>query len=506
MRKIREILRLKWECHCSNHLIARSVGISSSTVSECLRRAQVAKLVWPLPEECDDLALEAQLYPPVLPIQAADKGEIDWQHIHQELKRKGVTLMLLWQEHQQAYPRGLRYSRFCECYRNWRGELDVWMRQTHKAGEKAFVDYSGMKLAMRNSLTGETVEVEIFVMALGASSYTFAEATLTQQLCDWIGSHVRAFEFFGGVAEILVPDNLLSGVTKAHRYEPEINLSYQEMASHYGVAIIPARVMTPQDKSKVENAVQQVERQILAKLRDCIFFSLLEINEAIRPLLDELNQRSFQKMTGSRKIQFDEFEKSALKPLAATRYVYAEWKKVRAGADYHIELHHHFYSVPYTYAKKELDARYTQNTVEIFYKNKRIASHLSSFKKYQHTTITEHMPKRHQAYAEWTPERLVIWAKKIGPATAQLMELVMASRAHPQQGFRSCLGILRLAKTYTDARLESSCLRAISIGAHSYKSIDSILKHGLDQTPVESTPETSIPDTHEYIRGENYFT
>lgn len=506
MRKIKEILRLKWECHCSNHLIACSVGVSSSTVSECLRRARMANLTWPLPTEYDDAQLEQLLYPPASKITPADQGEIDWIHIHKELKRKAVTLMLLWQEYKQKYPRGIGYSRFCECYRAWSGQLDLWMRQSHKVGEKAFVDYAGMKIPIViNRTTGELREAEIFVMALGASNYTFAEATFSQQLSDWIGSHVRAFEFYGGIPEIIVPDNLKSGVHKAHRYEPDLNPTYQDMASHYGVAIIPTRVIAPQDKAKVENAVQQVERQILAKLRDRTFFSLHELNQAIRHLLNELNQRPFQKLPGSRQSQFEELEKPALKPLPVERYEYAEWKKVRAGADYHIELNQHYYSVPYAYAKKELDVRYTQNTVEVFYKNKRIASHLYSSQKHKHTTHKQHMPKHHQAYAEWTPERMINWAEKIGVSTAKLIEQVMASRAHPQQGFRSCLGILRLAKSYGNERLESSCLRALVIGAHSYKSIESILKNGLDQAPAREESDTTVPTAHEYVRGQNYF-
>lgn len=506
MRKIKEILRLKWECRCSHHLIACSVGVSSSTVSECLRRARTANLSWPLPENCDDAQLEQLLYPPVSKNIPVEQGEIDWLYIHQELKRKAVTLMLLWQEYKQTYPRGIGYSRFCERYRTWCGQLDLWMRQSHKAGEKAFVDYAGMKIpVVINHATGELREAEIFVMVLGASNYIFAEATFSQQLADWIGSHVRAFEFFGGVPEMIVPDNLKSGVQKAHRYEPETNPTYQDMASHYGMAIIPTRVAAPKDKAKVENAVQQVERQILAKLRDRVFFNLQELNQAIRQLLNELNQKPFQKLPGSRQSQFDGLEKAALKPLPLRRYAYAEWKKVRAGADYHVELNHHYYSVPYSYAKKELDLRYTENSVEVFYKSKKIASHLYSTQHYQHTTLKEHMPKHHQAYAEWTPERMVRWAHKVGVATAKLIEQVMASRAHPQQGFRSCLGILRLAKSYGKERLESSCLRALTIGAYSYKSIESILKNGLDQAPLDQKPDTTVPTTHEYVRGQNYF-
>lgn len=507
MRKIREILRLKWECQCSNHLISRSVGASSSTVSECLRRAREANLNWPLADEMDDEKLTALLYPPQRKISTEDRGEIDWSRIHQELKRKHMTLMLLWQEYKEKYPKGIGYSQFCHSYQEWSGHLDVWMRQTHKFGEKCFVDYSGTRMPIvLNVKTGEVRFAEIFVATLGASNYTFAEATWTQQLPDWIQSHVNAFEFFGGAPEIIVPDNLKSAVSKAHRYEPDLNPTYQDMACHYGIAILPTRICSPQDKAKVENAVLQVERQILAKLRHRTFFNLHELNKAIRRLLNELNQRPFQKLPGSRYSQFYQFEKMTLRALPQRRYCFAEWKIVRAGADYHVELNDHYYSVPYTFIKKELQMRYTKHSVEIFYKSKRIASHIRNDRKNQHTTLKEHMPKKHQLYAEWTPERMIEWARKIGISTAKLLEQIMMSRAHPQQGFRSCLGILRLAKSYGEERLESACVRALEINALSYKSIESILKNNLDKKPVEKqTQLTLVPTQHEYVRGQDYF-
>jgi transposase len=507
MRKIREILRLKWECQCSNHLIACSVGVSSSTVSECIRRATAAHLSWPLPEGITEEELSAALYPPAKKINAEERGIIDWAKIHEELKRKHVTQMLLWQEYKAEYPQGISYSRFCDCYRVWTKELEVWMRQTHKLGEKCFVDYAGMKMPIViNETTGEIREAEIFVGVLGASNYIYTEATWTQRLPDWIGSHVKMFEFYGGVPELIIPDNLKSGVSKAHYYEPDLNPTYQDMAQHYNVVILPTRVRSPKDKAKVENAVQQVERQILAKLRDRTFFSLSGLNIAIIDLLTELNCRPFQKLSGSRFTQFVGVEQPTLKPLPLTCYIFSEWKKARAGADYHIELEEHYYSVPYTYIKKELDARYTKRTIEIFYKGKCIASHARSYEKHRHTTCKEHMPKHHQLYAEWTPERMIRWASKTGMATAILVERIMASRAHPQQGFRSCLGILSLSKRYGHERLESACQRAIDIGASTYKSIESILKNGLDKKSLPQKNNTlSLPANHEYVRGREYF-
>lgn len=507
MRKIREILRLRFDCKCSYQEIANSINISCSTVSECIRRAKAVNLSWPLLPELTDEQLEMQLYPPVQKIPQPQRGSIDWAHIHQELKRKHVTLMLLWREYQANYPQGLKYSQFCNIYRDWRKTLDVWMRQPHKAGEKLFVDYAGQTMpVVIDNQTGEIGEAQIFVATLGASSYTYAEATWTQALPDWIQSHVNAFEFFGGCPEIVVPDNLKSGVQKSHLYEPDINPTYQDMATYHGVAIIPARVKTPKDKAKVENGVQQVERQI-AKLRHRTFPSLSELNKALRLLLDELNQRSFQKLPGSRLSQFQELEKAALKPLPTTRYEYAEWKKVKAGFNYHIEIDKHFYSVPFTLIKKELYARYNTRIVEVFYQNQRVASHIRSYAAYGYTTDSLHMPKAHQQHAEWTPERITTWAKKIGRSTTQLIETIMASRPHPQQGFRACLGILRLAKSYGENRLELACKRALHIGAHSYKSVESILKNKLEQQPLPATSqEAAVTESHEYVRGQEYFS
>lgn len=510
MRKIREILRLKWDLKCSNKLISCSVNVSSSTVSQCLQRAKKANLIWPLPDELDDEKLTKLLYSPCTDTPKDEYQKIDWQHIHQELKRKHVTLMLLWEEYKTQHANGLSYSRFCQLYRDWSKQLDVWMRQTHKCGEKCFVDYAGMTMPIViDRKTGEVRECQIFVGCLGASNFTYCEATWTQNLSDWIISHVRMFEFFGGVPEIIVPDNLKSGVLKPHRYEPDANPTYQDMASHYGIAIIPTRVATPKDKPKVENAVQQVERRILAKLRDRIFFSLHELNDAIRILLRELNQKPFQKLEGSRESQFLTIEKQTLKALPKNRYVFAAWKKVRAGADYHVTIDDHHYSVPYIYAKKELEARFTHSTVEIFCKNKRIASHIRSQHKHKHTTQSEHMPKSHRQYADWTPERIIRWANKTGLFTAKLVELIMASREHSEQGFRSCLGILRFEKSYGGERVESACKRAVQIGAHSYKSVESILKNKLDQQILPEknivTNTATIPDEHEYIRGKEYF-
>lgn len=504
VRKIKEILRLHHEFHFSERQIAKSCQVSRRTIGRYVQRAKQAGLSWPLPAELDDVQLEALLYPHETKSQ---QGLPDWPHIHQELKKKGVTLFLLWEEYQASRPEGISYSRFCQCYRAFKNQLDVVMRQTHKAGEKLFVDYAGMTLPWIDKKTGEVYQAQIFVAVLGASNYTYVEATRTQTLPDWIGAHQRAFQFYGGVPEMIVPDNLKSGVSKAHLYDPDINPTYQEMACHYGVAIIPARVRKPKDKAKVEVGVQGIERRILAKLRDHTFFSIAEMNAAITPLLADYNQRRFQQMPGSRHSEFLQVEQPALKALPSCPYQYAEWKKVRLGIDYHMAFEQHYYSAPYQYKNCELSVRITGTLIECFYKNKSIALHQRAYQK-GHTTVKEHMPKHHQAYAEWTPERLVQWAKKIGHQTAHLIDVMMQSRAHPQQAFRACLGVLRLGKHYGEARLEKAAERALAIGALSYQSIESILKRGLDQQPLPApthpikTPEKKF---HENVRGAHYF-
>lgn len=414
-------------------------------------------------------------------------------------------MFLLWQEYREHHPQGYQYSWFCERYRHWLGKQDLVMRQDHRAGEKLFVDYAGQTVGVINPYTGEIREAQIFVGVLGASNYTYAEATWTQGLPDWIGSHQRTFSFLGGVPEIVVPDNLRAGVSKAHRYEPDINPTYQEFAAHYGVAVIPARVRRPKDKSKAEGGVLLVERWILAVLRNREFFSLAELNQAIRGLLEQLNTRPFKKLPGCRHDLFTSLDQPALRSLPVTPYTYAEWKKVRVHIDYHVEVKGHYYSVPYQLVKQPCDARITEHTIECFYKGKRVASHARSDQKARHTTVREHMPKSHQQYGDWSPERLIQWAEKTGPSTARIITTVLSSRRHPQQGYRSCLGILRLGKSYGEDRLEAACGRALLLGTQRYKSIESILKHGLESKPLSEQQELNLPEDHGNIRGSSYY-
>lgn len=507
MRKIREVLRLKHDHELKARAIAVSCSIGRSTVCEYLQRAATAGLSWPLPEYLDDEALELLLFPPVAYVPACERPLPDWGYIHKELRRKSVTRFLLWQEYKSANPTGLQYTQFCDRYLKWRGRQDPVMRQVHKAGEKLFVDYAGQTVPVTDRLTGEVVFAEVFVAVLGASSHTYCEATWSQGLPDWIASHIRAFEFIGGVPEVLVPDNLKAGVTSPHLYEPDLNPTYQDMAVHYGVAVVPARVRRPQDKAKVESGVQVAERWILARLRNRTFFSLAELNQAIAELLVELNNRPFQKLEGCRRSMFEAVDKDALKPLPLHRYQYAEWKKVRVHIDYHVQVDKHYYSVPYQLVKEELDVRMTAETVEMFRKNKRVASHVRSRKKGGFTTLSEHMPPSHQHYAKWTPERLVRWADETGGKTAGVITAILAGRPVPQQGFRACLGIMSLGKSFGKERLEAACARALALGTTSYKSIQSILKTGLDSQPlpVKTDKQLELPIDHDNIRGPDYY-
>ncbi|MBD8790992.1 IS21 family transposase [Pseudomonas syringae] len=503
MRKIREVLRLKFDAGLSVRKIATSLRISSGSAGNYLNRFNACGLTWPT--ALSDAELERCLFPPAATAPSEQRPIPDWAHIHAELRRSGVTLALLWQEYRLSHPQGFQYSWFCDHYRLWAAKVDAVMRQEHRAGEKLFVDYAGQTVPVIDRQTGEIRQTQIFVAVLGASSYTFAEATWSQKLPDWLGSHARCFAFIGGTPQILVPDNLRSGVSKAHRYEPDINPSYRDLAEHYGVAVVPARSRKPKDKAKVEVGVQIVERWILAVLRNRRFFSLTELNTAISVLLEHLNQKPFKKLPGSRRSAFESIDQPVLQALPEHPYVYAEWKKVRVHLDYHVEVDGHYYSVPYQLLKQQLDARLTAQIVECFHGNQRVASHRRSYLKGRHTTQTEHMPKGHREHAEWTPQRLIRWAEQTGPNTAGVIAHILERRIHPQHGFRPCLDILRLGKQHGEARLEAACQRALALGACSYKSLESILRQGLEKLPLAQQNLPLLPDEHSNLRGPGYY-
>jgi transposase len=503
MRKIRDVLRLS-AAGLSKRQIAASLGIGPTAAGACLHRAQRAGIGWPLPDDLDDDALERRLYPPVATPAADWRTLPDWPTVHRELRRKGVTLQLVWEEYRAVHPDGYGRSWFCELYRAWEGRLSPTMRQVHVAGEKLFVDYAGTTIDIFDAATGAVHACQLFVAALGASSMTYAEATFTQTLPDWIGSHTRAFAFFGGVPGMVVSDNLKSGITKACFYEPAVNRAYAEMATHYDTAIVPARPMKPRDKAKVEVAVQVATRWIIAKLRNARFFSLAELNEGIRDCMTALNDRVSRHLGSSRRALFEAVEQSALKSLPAETYVYAEWKECKAGLDYHVEVEKHYYSVPHALLRETLWARITARAIELFHRGTRVAVHVRSSSNRKHTTVREHMPASHQRYADWTPERIQRQATEIGPKTAALVELILREKTHPEQGFRATIGIIRHARSFGPERLEAACDRALEIGARSYTSVTSILKNNLDRRrPAPATDGPAI--VHSNIRGPRYF-
>jgi transposase len=507
MRKIKEVLRLRFGLGLHQDQIARSCAISQATVHRYLEKAAAAKLVWPLPDDLDEQRLDELLFP-ARPsrIESQLKPGVDFAQLHTQLQaHKHLTLQLLWEEYREASSDGYGYSRFCELYRRWSRTRDVVLRHDHKPGEKMFVDWAGDTVPIYDRDTGEASPASIFVAVLGASTYTFARAALGQDLANWIDCHVHAFEFFGGTTTLLIPDNPRTGVTRACRYEPDLNRTYHEMAQHYRIAVMPARPRKPRDKAKVENAVGIVERWILAALRHRRFFAVSDLNDAIEELLDRLNNRRFRKRDGTRTSLFQQIDRPALQPLPVERYGMAEWKTVRANIDYHVEIDRHYYSVPYQLAGQQLEARYTATTIELFLNGKRVTSHVRSSAAYRHTTIHEHMPKSHQAHLEWTPSRLIHWGETIGTATAEVIRTILASRPHPEMGYRACLGILRLAKTYSNERLEAASQRALQLQACSYSSLRSILKRSLDrQTTLETEPGKPGP-RHENVRGPHYY-
>jgi transposase len=508
MRKLKEVLRLH-SAGLKQQQIARSCSIAQSTVHQYLKAAAAAGVSWPLPGDWGDRQLEEVVGGKRYPTEAWRKSAVpDFGAIRQQLQsHRNLTLQLVWEEYREDTPAGYSYSRFCDLYREWVRKLDVVLRHEHRAGEKMFVDYAGDKIPIYERRNG-TVDFEaaLFVAVLGASSYTFAEATRSQELVCWIDSHVRALEFFGGVPEIAVPDNTKTGVKHPCRYEPDLNPTYREMAEHYGLAVVPARPYKPRDKAKVEVGVQVAQRWIVASLRHHKFFDLAELNQAIAVLLDKLNQRPFRKRRdASRAALFTQLDRPALRPLPAQPYVMAYWKTVRPNIDYHVEIERHYYSVPYQLVGQEMEARYTSATVEIFHRGARVASHARSFVSHVATTIHEHRPKSHQAHLEWTPSRLIHWAQGVGSATAAVVRTILESKPHPEMGYRACLGILSLAKTYTPTRLEAASQRALLLSACSYQSLKSILKRSLDQqTVLELDTDKSGPH-HGNVRGARYY-
>jgi len=508
MRKIKEVLRLRYVCGLSEREIARSCNVTRSTVGNYLRRATIAGLDWAGAANLSETDIQARLFPVMGPPSAAARPPPDCEYIYNQLrsyKNVNLTLIQLWLEYKEKHSDGYQYTQFCEYYRRWRGKLDFCMRQEHRAGEKLFIDYSD-GLSIVDLATGELLSTQLFVAVWVASNRTYAEATLNQTLPNWIGSHVRAFEYFGCVPRMLVPDNLKSGVSKACYYEPEMNPTYAEMAEHYGCAVLPARPLKPRDKAKVENGVLVAQRWILAVLRERTFYSLSELNAAIRECLERINARTMRRIGKSRNELFETLDRPNALPLPLKAYEYAEWRKARVNIDYHIEVDNHLYSVPFQLLRERLDVRLTATTVEVLHRGERVAAHARSFVRGQPSTLKEHMPPSHRAYAEWSPSRFIQWAGKTGAATAQLVEKILLSRTYPEQSYRSCMGIMRLTRHYEPSRVEAAARRALEYNTCTYKSVCSILASGLDSRsePKLEQRHASLP-LHDNIRGPEFY-
>ena len=504
MRKLRDVLRFKYESHLPHRDIARACGIGLGTVTAYLQRAGAAGLTWPLPDDLDDTGLEAQLFRQPAGPPAQERGLPDWPRLHLELKKPGVTLMLLWEEYRAQHVHGYAYSQFCERYRQWARRLRPSMRQVHRAGEKLFVDFSGTRPQLVDPDTGEVLAVELFVGVLGASGLIYAEATRGQDLASWVAAHVRMLEYFHGCPAVWVPDNLKSGVTRAHRYEPEINRTYLELAQHYGAVVIPTRVARPKDKPKAEVSVQIAQRWVLAALRHQTFFTLAALNAAIRERIDAVNDRPMKVVGLSRRQLFEQTERAALKPLPSTRYELAEWKACRVNIDYHVEIDRNFYSVPYQLVHERVDGRFTASTVEIFFKGRRVATHARRTGRGRYATELAHMPRAHRAHAEWTPSRLIAWAEQSGPATGRFVTTLLQERPHPEQGYRACLGLMRLGRVHGAARLEAACARAAALRSYRFRTVEHILNHQQDRLPLDEPPARPAI-AHENVRGAAYY-
>ena len=499
MRKIKDVLRLKLDAKLSHEQIAAALGISKGVVTKYVGLAAAAGLDWPAVQGYDEITLERRLL--VAPQKPRGHIQPDFGRLHQELRRKGMTLMLLWEEYRADYAdnQTYSYSQFCDNYRRFARQLKRSMRQIHRAGEKLFIDFAGPTMALTDGS-----RAHIFVAAMGASSYTFACATPRETMADWLESTARALSFYGGVPQLIVPDNPRALISDANRYEPRSNDTVLDFARHYGTSILPARPYHPQDKARAESAVQIVERWIMARLRHQRFTSVHEVNAAITPLLTRLNEKPFQKLPGSRASTFAALDAPALLPLPLQRYEMAHFKTVKAHIDYHVEVERHRYSVPHALVGQLLEARVTNSVVEIVHRGQRVASHARSSRRGGFTTIAAHMPAAHRAHLEWTPQRLIHWGQSIGPATAEAVTRLMAENKHPEHGYRACLGLLSLAKRYGKPRLEAGCTLALQIGACQYRHVRDILANNRDQSAPTTAGDWISPD-HAHVRGSGYY-
>lgn len=504
MKDTKEILRLGLQGKLSQRKISASVGVGKTTVQETLSRATEMGLTWEKASSLRSRQIVDLLFP--ASPEATSQASPDFAWVRKELHRKGVTLQLVWLEYRESEPDGLSYSQFCHRFRLWERRTRLSMRQVHQAGEKAFVDFAGLTIPWIDMETGEIHEAQLFIAVMGASSYTFATCVDSQKIPDWIQCHIRMLEFFGGVPELLVPDNLKSAVDKPCRYDPKLNSTYRELSEHYGCAVLPARVRKPKDKSKAEVGVQIAERWICARLRKMTFTSIHEINEAIRPLLERINQKVMKSYRASRHELFQSIDRPAMKALTPVRFEVCEWSKARVNIDYHIEVLGHYYSVPFQLIGRTVDVKITRQMICVVHEDLRVAAHARSFVLGKHTTIAEHMPPKHREHMKWTPERILSWAGKSGPATRSVCEAILNARPHPEQGFRAVLGIIRLAEKYSDARLEGACKYALNRLPLNYRTIKTILQNRKDLEPTTQCERRPTPRlVHENIRGQAYY-
>ena len=501
MRKLKEAARLLLEFKLGVRPIARACNVSTSTAHAYVDRLKELDVPYAEIAAMGDDELEELLFPKEE--KAPAKPLPDFDYLSKEMTKPGVTLQILYEEYRRDKPGGYERSRFYDLYRDWIKKADPVMRFNHKAGEKMFVDFSGDKAHYQDPATGKTIDAELYVAVLGASSYLFARAVADQTVENFVDCTIRAFEFYGGCTEYLVVDNLKSGVTHASYYEPDINRTFAAMAEHYHVAVLPARVKKARDKAKVESGVLQAQRRILACLRNRTFFNLAELNAAIAEETKKLNERP---MTGIKKSRHDlyvEIDKPALRPLPKDRYTITAWKKATVHIDYHVDVEKTYYSAPYTLIGQKVDISYTHSIVEIYHRGKRVASHMRINKPGAFVTDRLHMPHDHRRFLEWTPERIKSWGEKIGPNTRMLMEAIMEHREHPEHGYRSCLGLIRLSKLYPPERVEQACLRALDLKAYNYKSVKSLLERGMEKLNPEA--KQKIIPLHSNVRGKNYY-
>ena len=500
LRMIKDVIRLKWAARLTHEEIAATLKVSKGVVAKYVALASAAGLDWLTVEHWGERELTARLLP-----RSAEATPVvvpDWGRIHRELDRKGMTLMLLWQEYvaEHSEARTWRYTQFCEHYKAFAGRLKRSMRQHRRAGEKLFIDYAGPTVALSS---GERAQV--FVAAMGASSYTFACATPAQKLADWIGAMVRALEFYGGVPQLIVPDNARALIADADRYEPRANQTVLDFARHYGSSVLPARPAAPRDKAAAESAVQVVTRWILMRLRQQRFDTVGEVDAAIAALLPLLNERAFQKLSGSRASTFAELDAPVLMPLPPSRYEIARFKTVKLHIDYHVEIDGHRYSAPHALVGQDLEARLTACGVELLLRGSRVASHARSSRRGGFTTVEAHMPAAHRAHRDWTPQRLIAWGQRMGLATGEVVHRILAQNKHPEHGYRSCLGLLGLAKRYGNARLEAACERALVLGAFKYRHVRDILANNRDQLALDGCEPGWTSPAHPNLRGPGHY-